>query len=287
MGLIQNKTLVNQSPISMKSAGAFASIRTRWGRTEALNIADVLGDLTGFPHGYSVQNSWLPPRKSGGMSSYNSGTITFTPSSLNVAQGRNIDGVTSFNITGQPSTGAAIASAIGTTSFTFTTAGTAVAPINGIGTSSITFTAANANIQATADIVGITAFAFTGNALPTYANGFMIAVPIDTALTPDSVASAVWSANAASNNTAGSMGEKLNDAGAAGNPWAVLLAANNDPATFGKLVQDIQTLVDELHKIQGLDAANPMTVTPSSRVSGDISLTLTGDGETTTTVTRD
>jgi len=45
-------------------------------------------------------------------------------------------------------------------------------------------------------------------------------------------------------------------------------------------------LVDELHKIQGLDAANPMTVTPTSRTSGSIDLTISGDGETETIVTR-
>lgn len=45
--------------------------------------------------------------------------------------------------------------------------------------------------------------------------------------------------------------------------------------------------ITEMHKIAGLDILNPMTVTPSSRVAGTISLTLTGDGTTTTTVTRD
>lgn len=239
MGLIQNKTLVNQSPISMRSAGAFASIRTQFGKTESLNIADVLGDFTGFPHGYSVQNSWLAPRKTGGMSSYNSGTITFTPSALNVAQGKNVDGLTSFNITGQSSTGAAIASAIGTTSFAFTTVGTAVAPINGVGTSLITFTAAHASIQATADIIGNSAFTFIGDALPTYANGFMIAVPIDTALTPDSVASAVWSANATLNNTAGSMGEKLNDAGSGSNPWTEVIESGFTAAEVLRLLVSV------------------------------------------------
>lgn len=49
---------------------------------------------------------------------------------------------------------------------------------------------------------------------------------------------------------------------------------------------DILLLVDELHKIQGLDASNPMTVTPTTRDAGSIHLDITGDGETTTTVER-
>jgi hypothetical protein len=107
-----------------------------------------------------------------------------------------------------------------------------------------------------------------------------------TGLSVSNVGQAVWSALASANDAAGTMGEKLNDAGSAGNPWAALLASNNDPATFGKIIQDIQSLVDELHRLQGLNAANPMTVTPTSRTSGDISLEITGDGITTTTVTR-
>ena len=50
--------------------------------------------------------------------------------------------------------------------------------------------------------------------------------------------------------------------------------------------QDIFNVVDELHKIQGLDISNPMTVTPTTRDAGSIHLDITGDGETTTTVTR-
>jgi len=42
----------------------------------------------------------------------------------------------------------------------------------------------------------------------------------------------------------------------------------------------------ELHAIHGLDSANPMTVTPSSRVSGGITQTITGDQKTTNTVSR-
>ena len=48
----------------------------------------------------------------------------------------------------------------------------------------------------------------------------------------------------------------------------------------------IRLLTQELHRIQGLDINNPMTVTPSSRVSGDIELEITGDGSTFTEVQR-
>jgi hypothetical protein len=44
--------------------------------------------------------------------------------------------------------------------------------------------------------------------------------------------------------------------------------------------------LQELHRLQGLDPAAPMTVTQTSRTAGNIDLEITGDGETTTTVTR-
>jgi len=46
----------------------------------------------------------------------------------------------------------------------------------------------------------------------------------------------VWSAVAANNNTAGTMGEKLNDAGSAGNPWTD--TTTYGAGTKGKLLQD-------------------------------------------------
>lgn len=48
----------------------------------------------------------------------------------------------------------------------------------------------------------------------------------------------------------------------------------------------VLNLVDELHKIQGLDINNPMTVTQNQRVSGPIDLEIGGDGQTISTVTR-
>lgn len=51
-------------------------------------------------------------------------------------------------------------------------------------------------------------------------------------------------------------------------------------------VDALTTKITELYQITGLDAANPMTVTPTSRKSGAVNLKLTGDGVSTTTVTR-
>ena len=48
----------------------------------------------------------------------------------------------------------------------------------------------------------------------------------------------------------------------------------------------VRLLADELHKIQGLDMNNPMTVTKDLRSAGEIELELSGDGVNATIVTR-
>jgi hypothetical protein len=44
--------------------------------------------------------------------------------------------------------------------------------------------------------------------------------------------------------------------------------------------------LQEIHAIHGLDIANALTVTPTSRTSGAITQSITGDGTTNTVVTR-
>lgn len=53
------------------------------------------------------------------------------------------------------------------------------------------------------------------------------------------------------------------------------------------IVTQLQTLVDELHKLNGLDGAAPVTITPTGRTFGGIRQTFGGDGTTSSTVSRD
>jgi hypothetical protein len=66
---------------------------------------------------------------------------------------------------------------------------------------------------------------------------------------------------------------------------------NITSGTYGSLVVVNETvyglMLQDLWARMGLDIDNPLTVTPSSFSAGNVSQTVTGDGETTTTVTRD
>lgn len=73
------------------------------------------------------------------------------------------------------------------------------------------------------------------------------------------------------------------------NIWGVDAAGDEWNDVFIPLsIADIRNgqRVLELWQLQGLDSANPMTVTNESRVAGAIDLDITGDGRTTSTVTR-
>jgi len=105
-------------------------------------------------------------------------------------------------------------------------------------------------------------------------------------LSPENLAAAVWNSIAASFNNAGTMGAKMNSAASAGDPWSTILPGGYADGEAGKILSQIQTLVDELHTIQGLNAATPSTTTPTNWDAGDIHIEITGDGVTETTMQR-
>jgi hypothetical protein len=96
----------------------------------------------------------------------------------------------------------------------------------------------------------------------------------------------IWDDVATYHGDIGSTGKALLSAGSAGDPWSTVLPNGYTGVQAGAILDQIKMLTDELHTIQGLNASSPMTVTPTSRVAGDIELELTGDGATQTVVTR-
>lgn len=60
-----------------------------------------------------------------------------------------------------------------------------------------------------------------------------------TTLSPDSLAAAVWNALAANFNDAGTMGEKMNDAGSAANPWTEVITGTYTAADILKILSAV------------------------------------------------
>ena len=113
-------------------------------------------------------------------------------------------------------------------------------------------------------------------------------------------ANAVWDELMSSHTTAGTYGGRIVRSTNANNELQ-LNAQNHAAANVHQFQAEVITSsafdasvitafavpeLQEIHAIHGLKSGSALTVTPSSRVAGAISQSITGDGTTTTTVTR-
>lgn len=117
-------------------------------------------------------------------------------------------------------------------------------------------------------------------------NNSIINVEQDALLCRDDIGHAVWEIQMATHQTSGSAGKALSNAGNAGDPWSGELPGTYVTGQAGFILDQISTLINELHKIQGLDINNPMTITRNVRTAGDIELKIDGDGETLSIISR-
>ena len=142
-------------------------------------------------------------------------------------------------------------------------------------------------ITAIADLIstlaGIGTISISDGAIPAYMEADITSL---STLSPENLAAAVWESIAAQFNTAGTMGAKMNSAASAGDPWSTALPGAYADGEAGKILAQIQTLVDELHKIGGLNDTVPVITTQTSIDAGTIHIDLAGDGVTSTTLTR-
>lgn len=171
---------------------------------------------SGYPSGYRHPASWSMPIKAGGLSSRNNTDIDFSESASLVGgvNGESTATIT-FTIDG---TGGLVVAGSGTATITFTPDGSIIAVAPGVGSSTISF-AASADIGAIAALIASANITFSPDADP-HAIGYLEGTSSsDAEFSADNLARAVWDALAASYNNAGTMGEKMNDAGSASNPW--------------------------------------------------------------------
>jgi len=156
----------------------------------------------------------------------------------------------------------------------------------GTGTKTLVDATASAGMPAITDVRFGTSYAsgaLTGVAYIPSASSVAFGVPVDNttgtaALTPASVWDHLLSAITAS-STIGTLLKTNIDATISSR--STLTAANVRTELTPELTE-----ITEVHAIHGLDIANALTVTPTSRTSGAITQAITGDGTTNTVVTR-
>jgi len=201
------------------------------------------------PDGVRHPYTWIMAQKNGRMSARITGmTLDTTAQAL---MGYPISGEIDISITIPNADGQAVASGTGTASLSIVCSDlTLTSSINGDGTASFTITGGTTTLGALAGIEGSAPISVTGT-LDLKAWGLMEGTTEESGLTPSGIANAVWSALAAANNDSGTMGEKLNGAGSAGNPWTEIIESGYSAAEILRIVA-----ASLAGKVSGADTAS-------------------------------
>lgn len=251
MALLGNGTIFNKNPITYVGGSAVADtagLRANWntagmsrnsfyGENAVINVRDRYG----LPAGYTAPYTWVLQPKAGGLGCnigiQSTGSLTVT-----IAAGKNLE--------------AALSGSGDIASASLALVVSMIAEITASGeitdAALVSYLNMAADLAASGDITGsltaignmIASITADGSMSPTMnatANMEADITPF-TELSPESLAAAVWNAAAASFNTSGTMGEKLNGAGSAGDPWTTDLSGYNTTNTAGKIVKQIKSI---------------------------------------------
>jgi hypothetical protein len=201
-------------------AGTWGALMLGWnsqGRQNNRGIAEGGqwgGGKSAVPVGHLHPSAWLLPRQSGGLAGRTSATLTTAGI---IAGGLNAEGSTTMALTTPPADARLVGLLSGATTMTLTTSGTIGGAVLAQGSTSMSLSTSGA-ISAGAHLAGATSMLLSTSA-SVIGIAYLVGEEEGGDLTPDAIATAVWAAVAAANNTAGTMGEKLNDAGGAADPW--------------------------------------------------------------------
>lgn len=196
----------------------------------------------GWPQGYLAPSSFVLPQKSGAMSSQTiaqliiAGSGTLTPA-------QPMDGSSTFTLSVVNAQLDQIVSAVASGTLSLTAASALLAAAaSGSASSTMTLTKPDALCGAIFSVTADGTLTLSPDVSLTATANMEAEGGGPTPLSPEGLAQAVWEAQIALYNDAGSTGEALANAGSAGNPWDSLTASNNDPGTFGELVQKLLTV---------------------------------------------
>lgn len=149
---------------------------------------------SGYPDGVRHPASWCMAPVAGGLASRYEVEADFTLGSLNLAEGRNVEGSTSATFTLGDAQLELVVSASGAVTFTFTTDGNLAGSLAAVGDTTVTFTVGTATLGAIIDALGATTATFTPGGTSTAIGVLAGDITPFTELSPQSLADAVWGA---------------------------------------------------------------------------------------------
>lgn len=196
----------------------------------------------GIPLGTQPPYCWHPPCRSGMMASFTDISEAMGTADASLAAGINIEASLNAVITTDLATLDKIVNLLADLAASISTTDATLAAVAGLSVSisasgSLTTTDLGAIVSL---LVNLSA---SGNLV---ANNFATAlieanITTQEELSPSSLAAAVWNAEAASFNEAGSMGEKLNDSGSSSNPLNAIIEGTLTLADIMRILLAVQT----------------------------------------------
>ncbi len=194
MALIGNRSVLHKSPGRFLS-GTIASIeRSNFSKAGMLaNRFQALSPIfAGVPSGHLPPSSWSMPRTAGALSAINETTATLTPGALNLAEGRNLAGDSTFAFSLPDASLQLVVSADGTATITFSSTAALAGALQAVGAATATFTVDAATLGAIISAEAAASFAMTGSATPRALGTLAGDITPFTELSPQNLAAAVW-----------------------------------------------------------------------------------------------
>lgn len=220
MALLGNYSVLLRTPGRALGGSTVSGERAQWGSTGSKRGRYAgwagIASWTAFPCGYKPGMALLPATTDGEVGSYNRARGVAS-STANLAGGVNATG----DAAGSSSSSAdlqLVVSATGSTAGSSSTSADLVGVLAGAGSIAGSSTVAGA-LDAIGWMVGSASGSASSSAALTATGELSGTSSTAAELSPQALASAVWSAAAALYDTPGSMGAKVNAAGGAADPW--------------------------------------------------------------------
>ena len=202
----------------------------------------ITADLAGVPDGYRHPVAWVMPQKAGNLVAHNETTGTFTLTGVGI-YGRNMDVTINTSILISEAALALISSGVASipVSIQITPDPSLLGSLAADAIIAYSLVV-NAGIGAINGANATINFSLTPAGSIASADGYMEAVisAQGDELSPTSLAAAVWNAVAAIYNTAGTMGNKMNSAASAGDPWTTPLPGSYLAGTAGQIIGSLE-----------------------------------------------
>lgn len=245
MSLLGNYSVILKNPATFIGGTQVSNCRSAFNQTGQLRqryYPETTGGLpttTALMEGYLHPNAWMMPYDIGSMTTSNLNGV----GSMALTGVNGLSGVVSMSGTGLlTATGGLLAGLVvemtGVGSLTATGGGL----LQGIVAMAGSGTLAGI-IGATAGLTVTMAGVGTMTVIPKGTGEMVLDIYVNQSeATVQQIVDAVWSALAAEYNVSGTMGEKLNGAGSAGDPWTTDLTPYNTANTAGKIVKQIKSI---------------------------------------------